>query len=137
MKKLEISNNVTTTLLKEWTSFLQNKESGYKYFNTTYLFKAHGNIYFIAAPNEFWQKTIDKSKTIHTLGPIKRYNFTLAITKKEYIGGALRFAKSSDNYHNKTRNQYCITAKIPLFWRNHIPVIIKDEKIIHIYKEII
>lgn len=137
MKSLNISNNITTSLLKEWTTFLQKNESGYKYFNKTYLFKSHGNIYILWAPSLFWQKTIDKSKTIHTLGPIKRYNFTLAITKKEYIGGALRFAKSSDNYHNKTRNQYCITAKIPVFWRNYIPVIVKEEKIIHIFKEII
>lgn len=48
MKKIESSNNITTPLLKEWTMFLQKNESGYKYFNKTYLFKSHGNIYFIS-----------------------------------------------------------------------------------------
>jgi len=50
MKKLHITNNITTPLLKELTKFLTNSESGYKYFNKTYLFKSHGNIYLISAP---------------------------------------------------------------------------------------
>ncbi len=67
MKKLESSNNITTPLLKEWTAFLQNNESGYKYFNKTYLFKSHGNIYIISGPLFFRQKTIATSKKIDTL----------------------------------------------------------------------
>jgi len=135
MKTLNISNNITTPLLKERTKFLQNNESGYKYFNKTYLFKSHKNIYFISAPKLFRQKTIEKSKTIAMLGQVKRYNITLPINKKEQIGASLRFAKTSDRYHNKSWNQYCITAKIPVFWRNFIPVLVKDGKIIEVFKE--
>lgn len=47
MKKLNIANNITTPLLDERTTFIRNNESGYKYFNKTYLFKSHGNIYII------------------------------------------------------------------------------------------
>jgi hypothetical protein len=68
---------------------------------------------------------------------VKRYNFTLPIVKKERIGWSIRFAKASDRYHNKTRNQYCITAKIPVFWRNFVPVVVKGEKIIHVFREFI
>ena len=135
MKTLNITNNINTPLLNERKKFLQNNESGYKYFNKTYVFKSHGNIYFIWAPKNFWEKTIEKSKTIATLGQVKRYNFTLPITKKEQIGALLRFAKTTDRYHNKTRNQYCITAKIPVFWRNFMPVLVKEGKIIHVWKE--
>ena len=126
MKTLNISNNITTPLLNERTKFLQNNESGYKYFNKTYLFKSHKNIYFISAPKLFRQEKIEKFKTITTLGQAKRYNVALPITKKEQIGASLRFAKTTDRYHNKSRNQYCITAKIPVFWRNFIPVLIKE-----------
>lgn len=67
MKTLNTSNNITSPLLKERTLFLQKNESGYKYFNKTYIFKSHGNIYIISGPLFFWEKTIDKSKTIDTL----------------------------------------------------------------------
>lgn len=69
------------------------------------------------------------------LGIVKRYQRDLLISKPEWIGGTLRFAHAGDRYHGKTRNQYCITAKIPVFWRNAIPVIIQDEKIVHVFKE--
>ena len=48
MKNLNSSNNITTRLLTERTLFLQKNESGYKYFNKTYLFKSHGKIYIIS-----------------------------------------------------------------------------------------
>ena len=67
MKTLARSNNITTPLLKERTNFLQKNESGYKYFNTTYVFKSHGKIYFISGPLFFWKKTINESYTIHKL----------------------------------------------------------------------
>ncbi len=135
MKTLNISNNITTPLLNERKKFLQNNKSGYKYFNKTYVFKSHGNMYFISAPKWFWEKQIEKSKTITMLGQVKRYELTLPITKKEQIGASLRFAKTTDRYHNKSWNQYCITAKIPVFWRNFIPVLVKEGKIINVWKE--
>jgi hypothetical protein len=69
------------------------------------------------------------------LGQVKRYSVTVPITKKEQIGASLRFAKATDRYHNKSWNQYCITAKIPIFWRNFIPVLVKEGKIIDVFKE--
>jgi len=85
MKTLNSSNNITTPLLKERTTFLQKNESGYKYFNKTYVFKSHGNIYFISGPLFFWQKTIDTSKKIDTLGNIERDGHTYEIKKQEYL----------------------------------------------------
>ncbi len=111
MKKLHISNNVTTPLLKELTKFLTNSESGYKYFNNTYIFKSHGNIYIISAPKGFWEKTVDSEKKIDT------------ITVK-------RFPRKSDTYKKKTRNQRCINHKIPIFRRNFIPVVAQENQII-------
>jgi hypothetical protein len=72
-----------------------------------------------------------------TLGQVKRYDITLSIDDKKLIPSSLRFAQASDHYHGKTRNQYCITAKIPIFRRNFIPVLEKNDKIVHVWKEFI
>lgn len=132
MKTLSSSNNITTPLLKERTLFLQKNESGYKYFNKTYIFKSHGKIYIISGPLFFWEKTIDTTKKIDTLGDISFKGQTYTIDKKEYLGATLRFPKKGDRYKNKTRNEYCINKKIPLFQRNFIPIIVKKNHIISI-----
>jgi len=110
MKKLHISNNITTAWLEEIRVFLTTKESGYKYINTTYFFKSHRHIYIISAPKEFRKKTIDSSKKINT-------------TNK-------RFPQKEDKYKGKTRNKWCINQKIPIFRRNFIPVFAQGNQII-------
>lgn len=110
MKKLHISNNVTTPLLHELTKFLTKSESGYKYVNKTYVFKSHGNIYIISAPKDFWKKTIDSEKKIDK------------VTMK-------RFPRKWDIHKGKKRNERCINQKIPLFRRNFIPILAKKNQI--------
>jgi hypothetical protein len=117
MKTLDISNNVTTPLLKELTKFMTNSESGYKYFNKTYFFKSHGNIYIISAPKAFREKMIDSQKKIDT------------VTMK-------RFPRKGDRYKGKTRNEWCINQKIPIFRRNFIPIVIKGNQIIKIFRTV-
>jgi len=107
-KKLHISHNITSPLLNELIKFLKNSKSGYKYFNNTYIFKSHGNIYFISAPKDFWKKTIDSEKKIDTT------------TMK-------RFPRKGDKYKGKKRNEWCINQKIPIFRRNFIPVLVTKE----------
>lgn len=85
MKTIGKSNNITTPLLNERTTFLQKNESGYKYFNGVYLFKSHGKIYFIAASKLFRQKTIDTKKKITKLGNIAREGKNYEIEKEEYL----------------------------------------------------
>lgn len=135
MKTLDKSNNITTPLLKERTTFLQKNESGYKYFNKTYVFKSHGKIYFIAGPTFFRQKTIDTSYKITKLEKIDREWKIYEIDKQEYINTTLRFPKKWDMYKKKTRNEYCINQKIPIFERNFIPIIVKWDQIIKVYKK--
>jgi len=115
MKKLHITNNVTTPLLDELTKFLKKSKSGYKYVNNTYLFKSHSNIYIISAPKAFREKTIDSEKKIDTT------------TVK-------RFPRKGDVYKGKTWNERCINQKIPVFWRNFIPILAKKNQIIKAFK---
>jgi hypothetical protein len=132
MKMLQSSNNITTPLLKERTMFLQKNESGYKYFNKTYVFKSHSKIYYISGPSFFWQKTIATSHKINKLGNINREGETYEINKKEYLGASIRFPKKDDKYKKKTRNERCINQKIPIFQRNFIPIIVKRNQIIKV-----
>lgn len=133
MKQLHISNNTTTPLLHELSEFLKTKTSGYKYINKTYFFKAHENIYIISAPKLFREKTIDSSKKITTLEKITREKNTYIIDKKEYMGTTIRFAKIWDSYKKKTRNQWCINEKIPIFRRKFTPILVKKNQIIKIF----
>lgn len=134
---LGIAKNISSNALSDLTKFFTTAEQWYKYFQWTYFFLAHGKKYAISAPISFREKVVEKSKAITTLWQVKRYNFNLPITKKEQLKSSLRFAKASDRYHGKTRNQYCITAKIPLFRRNFVPVLMKGEKIVQVFKELI
>ena len=135
LRELKITHDMSIAQIRELTKFFSTAEQGFKYLQWTYFFVAHSKRYIISAPTDFWQKSVEKSKKIATLWQVKRYNFTLPIVKKERIGWSVRFANASDRYHNKTRNQYCITAKIPVFWRNFVPVVVKENKIIHVFKE--
>jgi len=54
LRELGIASGVTQKNLKEIVNFLNTKESGYKYFNGTYFFVAHGFLYLIKAPKKFW-----------------------------------------------------------------------------------
>ena len=137
LRELKITHDMSIAQIRELTKFFSTAEQWFKYLQWTYFFVAHRKVYAILAPPDFWQKTVEKSKKIATLWQVKRYNFTLPIVKTERIGWSVRFAKASDHYHNKTRNQYCITAKIPVFWRNFVPVVVKGEKIVNVFREMI
>jgi hypothetical protein len=134
LNMLHIANNTNNARIQELTKFLKINESGYKFFNTTYFFKSHGNIYIISAPVGFRQKHIDKKHPIHSVENILRENQTYEISKKEYINAVLRYPQKGDTYKNKTRNQYCINQKIPLFQRNFVPIIAKGNQILKVYK---
>lgn len=134
LNMLHIANNTNNARIQELTKFLKTNESGYKFFNKTYFFKSHGNIYIISAPVNFRQKHIDKKHPIHSDEHILREHQTYEISKKEYSNAVLRYPQKGDTYKNKTRNQYCINQKIPLFQRNFVPIIAKGNQILKVYK---
>ncbi|MFA5747867.1 MAG: tRNA lysidine(34) synthetase TilS [Candidatus Absconditabacterales bacterium] len=133
LNELGICKNINSKFINEITNFLQNSSDGYKYFQSTYFFVSHGKIYIISAPKFFRQKYIDKKKLINNLGKIKFENQIFDIDSSKFIGSSLNFPKLGDKYKNKTWNQYCISAKIPIFWRNFIPVLTTQSKIIKVF----
>ncbi len=136
IKKLWIYKNINSSFIKELSDFIVNKQDWFKYFNQTYFRISHGKIYIINAPQNFWIKTIDKKVPINTLWNIQLWKLNITIDKKNMLWSVLRFPKVWDKFKGKTRNQYCSNQKIPVFWRNFIPVVEKDWKIIHSFKDI-
>lgn len=109
LNQLWIYKNISSAFLNELYKFLSTANSWYKYFQKTYFFIAHQKIYIIQAPKNFRQIYIKK---------------TIRAWKETY-----RYPQKTDKYKWKTRNQYCITQKIPLFRRNFIPVLGIEGKI--------
>jgi len=118
LTQLWIYTNVSTALLNELLKFFTTADNGYKYFQGTYFFLAHGKIYIIQAPQNFREKRPSKD-AIHRVSG-----------KKEIY----RYPKANDRYKGKTWNQYCITQKIPLFRRNFVAVLETDGKISKVIK---
>lgn len=136
IKQLGIYKNMSSSFINELHFFIVNKDNRYKYFNQTYFRVSHGKIYIIWAPQNFWTKTIDKKVSINSIWRISLGKIHVAIENKKMIGATLRFPLAWDTFRNKTRNQYCINQKIPIFWRNFLPVVEKNWKIIDNFKSI-
>lgn len=136
IKKLKIYKNISSSFINELHHFIVNKDNRFKYFNQTYFWVSHGKIYIIWAPQNFWTKTIDKKVSIDTIWNISLGKINIPIENKKMIWSILRFPLPWDTFKNKTWNQYCINQKIPIFWRNFIPLIEKDWKIIYNFKDI-
>lgn len=136
IKKLKIYKNISSGFINELHHFIVNKDNRFKYFNQTYFRVSHGKIYIIWAPQNFWTKTIDKKVSINTIWNISLGKINIPIENKKMIWSILRFPLPWDTFKNKTWNQYCINQKIPIFWRNFIPLIEKDWKIIYNFKDI-
>ena len=120
--------------LQQVTKLFAQAKDGQLYSHGRYFWIAHGHRYALAAPSHFWEKSVEKSKKIRTLGAIERYGLHILLDDPQWLGATLRFAQASDRYHGKTWRQYCIAAKIPVFWRNHIVVIVKDGKIVQVFR---
>lgn len=136
LKNLDIYKNSTQKTINEISNFIRNKEEWFKYFNWTYFFISHKKIYIIQAPKNFWIKSIDKKIPINNLWKTKLWKLDIQILEKECIWWILRFPQKWDKFKNKTRNQYCISQKIPVFRRNFIPIIEKNWKIIKTFKDL-
>lgn len=132
LNQLWLYKNISSPLLEELQKFFKNSKDWHKYFNKTYFFIAHNKIYIISATKNFWKKTVKNA--------IKMWNketqfWDFNIRPEKILEWAtIRYPKSWDRFRNKTFSQYCINQKIPIFRRNYLPVLEKNNKIIKIIK---
>jgi len=50
------------------------------------------------------------------------------------IGAKLRFSKEGDRFQGKQLKKRMINQKIPIFWRNSLPLAEKEGKIIFVFR---
>ncbi len=132
--QLNITNNITKNTLKERTNFIRAWKNSHKYLNKTYFFIANHELFVIQAPKDFRRttnkdnkkdnkKNLDNTQLITTLGTYHLDNQTLEIKDKKYLNCTIGYYQEGMKFKGKTRNKYCINNKIPIFYRNHIPLI--------------
>ena len=123
LKKFNIYCDVSKSTLSDFLQFFKAAKQWYKYINWVYFFIASGKIYIIKAKQNFWEKYIEKQLIIDKLWVIEVGKQQLIISNPEFVWCVLRYPKMWDKVGSKSWWEYCINKKIPLFWRNFIPVV--------------
>lgn len=146
-KDLHISHNLRTSQIQERMKRFSQGEKGRKQLGNSYLFlqrekeKKMLTIITRSSPKKspslpFRKQHLPQQMLISRLGAQNREGYQLVIKKPERKGATLRYPQAQDTLAGKTRNRRCLNQKIPLFWRNCIPLIVKNGKILHIFKEV-
>lgn len=103
-KNLQVSGGITAPTVQEFHRFATKSTKWWKTLHNLTIMIAHDQLYFFIGPHRFREKTIE------------------ADSKITMLKSGWRYPQIGDVFKGKTRNQFCITQKIPLFWRAHIPV---------------
>lgn len=134
---LWIKTQKSKILVKEWKEWLNSWKNGYKLLDWTYFFIHENELYIIKADKDFWSKqTAEYGIEIKDMNNIYFDWFELNIPRDELIWSVVRLPKDWDKFNWKTRNRWSLNQKIPMRWRNRIPLSIKDWKVIHMRKNI-
>jgi hypothetical protein len=123
-KKFNISSGIKTETLIDCLDFFHTAKQGYKYINWVYLFLSHEKIYIIKAKQNFWEKYIEKIVIIDKLWSIEIGKEVVIIDDEKLVWLELRYPKQWDKLWSKSWSKYCINNKIPIFWRNFIPIVV-------------
>ena len=135
LKKFNIYLDVTKKTLDEFLQFFHKAEQWYKYINGVYFFVSNGKIYIIKAKQNFWEKCIEKEIIIDKLWDVEIWKNSVNIDDESLIWKCLRYPKMGDKIWSKSWWKYCINKKIPIFWRNFVPVIADWNQIVkYFYK---
>ena len=103
-KSLQVSGGITAPTVTEFHRFATKSAKWWKTLHDLTMMIAHDELCFFIGPHRFREKTIEADSKITTLKT------------------GWRYPEIGDVFKWKTRNQFCITQKIPLFWRAHVPV---------------
>jgi hypothetical protein len=67
---------------------------------------------------------------------IRFFGFDLDIPRNELVWWEVRLPKEWDIFAWKKWSRRALNQKIPMWWRDWIPLAIKDGKVIHMWKNI-
>ena len=130
----------SATVVNEWKIWLNKWENGYKYIWWVYFFIHEKQLFVLKAKKEFWKRKENTDENIivwiKNMGNIRFFWFDLKIPRDELIWWEVRLPKDEDIFSGKKRNRRALNQKIPMRWRDWIPLAIKDRKVIHMWKNI-
>ena len=132
-RKFNVYLDVTKKTLDDFLQFFHKAEQWYKYINWAYFFISNGRIYIIKAKQNFWEKCIEKEIIIDKVWDISVWKNIVNIDSQEFVWMVLRYPKIWDKMWSKSWWKYCINKKIPVFWRNFIPVIVDGNQVLQYF----
>jgi len=105
------------------------------YAGTLFLI-AHDRIYVFGADRCFWGNRIATVREITTFVAEPFGDFSLSITP-DYESCVLRFGQVGDYYHGKRLHKYLLDCKVPIFWRNYVPVLVRSGRIVKVFLDVL
>lgn len=130
----------SATVVNEWKNWLNQRENSYKYIWWVYFFIHEKQLFIIKAEKDFWKRKNNSEENItvwiENMGNIRFLGFDLGIPRDELIWWIVRLPQDWDIFAGKKRSRWALNQKIPMRWRDWIPLAIKDGKVIHMWKNI-
>jgi tRNA(Ile)-lysidine synthetase-like protein len=130
----------SATVVNERKNWLNTWENGYKYIWWVYFFIHEKQLFILKAEKEFWKRKNNAEENItvwiENMGNIRFFGFNLQIPRNELIWWIVRLPQDWDIFAWKKWSRWALNQKIPMRWRDWIPLAIKDGKVIHMWKNI-
>lgn len=134
--KIQCSANV----VNEWKDWLNWWKNGYKYISWIYFFIHEKQLFIVKANKEFRIRKNNSEENIElrigSMDDIRFFGFDLKIPRDELIWWEVRLPQDWDIFAWKKWSRWALNQKIPMRWRDWIPLAIKDGKVIHMWKNI-
>lgn len=134
--KIQCSANV----VNEWKDWMNQWKNGYKYISWIYFFIHEKQLFIVKADKNFRvrKKTEEENieVRIESMDDIRFFGFDLKIPRDELIWWKIRLPHDWDIFAWKKWSRWALNQKIPMRWRDWIPLAIKDGKVIHMWKNI-
>ena len=130
----------SATVVNEWKDWLNWWKNGYKYIWWVYFFIHEKQLFILKADKDFRvRKKTDKENItlkIESMNDVRFFGFDLKIPRDELVWWEVRLPQEWDVFVGKKWNRRALNQKIPMWWRDWIPLAIKDGKVIHMWKNI-
>lgn len=127
---------VSSLMIEERKEWMNRWQNGYKYIGWVYFFIHEKQLYIIKADKEFWKHKSDVEVEVKSIEDIEFLWLKLDISREQLIWSIVRLPKEWDSFAWKSWNRRALNQKIPMRWRNSIPLAIKDGKVIHMWKNV-
>lgn len=107
--------------------------TGFRTIGDWTFFIAHSRYYAFKTKQLFWEKELHLEKEVTEKWLQTFWDYILDISEN-LIWTTLTFPKIWDHYKWKLFTKWCLNQKIPPFWRNILPLAVKNKNIIFVFE---